>query len=77
MYLNDFKEAIEAMEKHSGWSCFSLIQISAFGDRFIFLPYRINDFFFVYFINNGKIVMQYSDTWKNPEHKTVIYKGNK
>lgn len=76
MWLSDFEEAIAVMKEHCKWSCFSEIQAGAFGDRFIFQPYDMKDFYFVYFRNSKKIVKQYSDTWRNPEHYEVIYGGD-
>ena len=76
MWLSDFEEAIAAMKEHCKWSCFSEIQAGAFGDRFIFQPHDMRDFYFVYYKNSKKIVKQYSDTWRNPEHYEVIYAGD-
>jgi len=80
MWLSDFEEAIAAMKEHCKWSCFAVIQASMYGDRFIFQPEdadSIKDFVFIYFRNSKKIVKQYSDTWRNPEHYEVIYEGDK
>ena len=75
MWLSDFEEAIAAMKEHCGWSCFSEIQASAFGDRFIFQPNDTKDFYFVYFRDSKKIIKQYFDTWRDPDHYEVIYEG--
>lgn len=76
MWLQDFEEAIAAMKEHCNYSCFSEIQAGMFGDRFIFQPDDMKDFYFVYFRKSKKIVKQYSDTWRNPEHYKVIYEGD-
>lgn len=76
MWLSDFEEAIAAIKEHYTWSCFSLIQCGVFGDRFIFQPNEMNNFYFVYFRKTGSIIKQFSDTWKHPEHYEVIYKGD-
>lgn len=77
MWLSDFEEAIAAIKEHCKWSCFSEIQAGVFGDRFIFQPDDMKDFYFVYFRNSKRIVKQYSDTWRYPEHFEVIYEGDK
>ena len=76
MFLSDFEEAIAAMKEHCGWSCFSKIETGIFGDRFIFTPHGRDDFYFMYMRHNKNIYKCYSDTWKNPEHYEVIYKGD-
>lgn len=76
MWLSDFEEAIAAMKKHCNYSCFSVIQVNDFGDRFIFQPHDIKDFYFVYMRQSKKIYKCYSDTWRNPDHYEVIYGGD-
>ena len=76
MWLSDFEEAIAAMKEHCGWSCFSEIQASAFGDRFIFQPHDTKDFYFVYFRDSKKIVKQYPSTWRYSGYYEVIYEGD-
>lgn len=76
MWLSDFEEAVAAMKKHCGWSCFSAIHGSAFGDRVIFLPHDMNDFYFIYYTKNKSIIKQYRDTWRYPDHYEVIYEGD-
>ena len=76
MWLNDFEEAITAIKEHCKWSCFDSVAASAFGDSFIFQPRGPKDFYFVYFRDNKKIVKQYFDTWRKPDHYEVIYEGD-
>lgn len=77
MWLSDFEEAIAAMKEHCKWSCFSVIQAGMYGDRIIFQPHDLKDFYFVYMRQSKKILKCYSDTWRNPEHYDVIYEGDK
>ena len=77
MWLSDFEEAIAAMKEHCIYSHFSVIQAGAYGDRFIFQLHNLKDFYFVYYRDSKKIVKQYSDTWRHPEHYEVIYEGDK
>lgn len=77
MWLSDFEEAIAAMKEHSVWRVFSKIEVSAFGDRFIFTPNDREDFYFVYFRDTKAILEYYVDTWHHPEHYRVIYEGDK
>lgn len=76
MWLSDFEEAIAAMKEHCKCSCYSKIEVGVFGDRFIFTPDGIVDFEYIYFRNTKTIYRVYSDTWKNSEHKDLIYKGD-
>jgi len=76
MWLSDFEEAIAAMKEHCNYSCFDSIVVSTFGDSFIFQPRGPKDFYFVYFRDSKKIVKQYFNTWRKPDHYEVIYKGD-
>ena len=76
MWLSDFEEAITAMKEHCNYSCFGAIQATIFGDCILFIPAEITDFRFVYFRDSKKIIKQYSDTWRNPEHYEIIYEGD-
>ena len=78
MWLSDFEEAIAAMKEHCKWSCvccFSVIQAGMHGDRIIFQPHDLKDFYFVYERQSKKILKCYSDTWRNLGHYEVIYEG--
>jgi hypothetical protein len=74
MFLADYFEAINALMEHlGGYSC-CFNEIVAGLDRMCFK--MSNGEKYVYFYQNRRIEKWYFDTWKNPEHKEVIYEGD-
>ena len=77
MSLEDYKKAIDILVSAIGEDtcCFVSVSASLFGDRFIF---NIDsDTRYIVSIETGRITKEFTDTWRNPEHKEIICEGNK
>lgn len=74
MWLSDFANAIQRMIKLCGDSCFKRVSTSIYGD-FIFET-DSSDFYFIMSHKTFRIEKRFEDTWRNPEHKEVIYEGD-
>lgn len=77
MWLSDYELAIEAMRDAFEDACFEAIYCSYDGSLFIFEPVRNGDCQYNYYRKTGRITKTYKDTWRNPDHMTVIKEGKK
>ena len=77
MWLSDYELAIAAMRDVFEDACFESISCSYDGSVFIFEPVRNGDYQYNYYRKTGRITMTYKDTWRNPDHMTVIKEGKK
>ena len=73
MWLSDFEEAIAAIKEQFGDGCWTKITASLFGDSFIFTDTSGRTI--KYLRHTGAIIETFEDTWRNPEHYTVIKSG--
>lgn len=71
MWLEDYKEAIEMMEALLGPTCWMSISCSYDGSAFIFKA-NDNGSSWVWYRNTNVIEHHFSDTWRNPEHKSIF-----
>ena len=79
MWLSDFEEAIKKVKAILGDCCFMQAQWAWDGSKLIFYMNTFiepNDGYLVYFRKTHRLEKWYGNTWKNPEHKEVIYEGN-
>lgn len=78
MFLIDYSRAIEylsdVLESYAS-ICFHSITCSVFGDRIIFTADDGQTNYVVF--QTGRVEVHYRDTWRNPEHKTVLRKEAK
>lgn len=77
MFLIDYSRAIEylsdVLESYTS-VCFHSITCSVFGDRIIFTADDGQTNYVVF--QTGRVEVHYHDTWRNPEHKTVLCEGD-
>lgn len=79
MWLSDFEEAIKNVKAIVGDCCFMRMDWAFDGSAVIFYPntgLEADDVHYIYFRKSHRLVKRYADTWKNPEHKEVIYAGD-
>ena len=73
MFLLDYARAIEylsdVLESYTS-VCFRCINFSVFGDRVMFTAEDRETTYVVF--RTGRVEVHYRDTWRNPEHKTII-----
>lgn len=75
MFLIDYLDAINTLAECLGGACTCCFnEITAGFDRICFK--MSNGEKYVYFYQNRRVEKWYFDTWKNPEHKEVIYEGD-
>lgn len=78
MWLSDFEEAIVTMREVLKECCGLMkIEWTWDGERAIFSGEAGEKSYLVYFRKSHRIEKHYEDTWRNPEHKEVIYEGDK
>lgn len=76
MWLDDYREAMDYVAKYFGKDCcWYKIVCSWDGGAFIFTP-DPDDWTIVYFRKSHRIEKHFKDTWRNREHKEIIYKGD-
>lgn len=79
MLLQDYVKAIHilmiALAEKQYYICFESIAPSYDGNRFVFSIDK--ESYYVVDIHNGRVVKNYNDTWRNPEHMEVLCEGNK
>jgi len=77
MFLQDFQMAINiliaALGKKQYFICFESIVPPYDGKRFVFSIDK--ESYYVVDIHSGRVVKNYNDTWRNPEHMEVICEG--
>ena len=77
MFLMDYSDAVEylsrVLESYTS-VCFHSITCSVFGDRIIFTAEDGQTNYIVF--RTGRVEVHYPDTWRNPEHKTILCEGN-
>ena len=71
MWLSDYKDAIAAMEKFMGNTCWTSISCSWDGSAFIFTAGDPDTTCWVWRRKENVIEHHYADTWRNPEHKEI------
>ena len=74
MFLSDYVEAIQKMIEICGNGVWYDVSCNFYGD-FIFKT-DIPDYYFIMSHKTHRIEKIYKDTWRNPEHKEVIYEGD-
>lgn len=78
MFLIDYLSAVKYLAtvlESTVSICFQSITHSAFCDRIIFTA---DDGQTSYVVGrNGRVEIHYHDTWRNPEHKTILRKEAK
>ena len=73
MPLNEYKDAIALMEQFIGNGNFTSISCSWDGSAYIFKTGDPDTSYFVVFPDTRTIEIRYADTWRNPDHKEVVY----
>ena len=77
MFLQDFQKAINiliaALGEKQYFICFESIAPSYDGKRFVFSIDK--ESYYVVDIHSGRVVKNYNDTWRNPEHMEIISEG--
>lgn len=77
MFLQDFQKAINiliaALGEKQYFICFESIAHSYDGKRFIFSIDK--ESYYVVDIHSGRVGKNYNDTWRNPEHREILYEG--
>ena len=74
MPLSQYKKAIELMEHFMGNGYFTSISCSWDGTAYLFKTGDPDTSYFVVYPEEGFIEIRYADTWRNPDHKEVVYK---
>ena len=72
MWLSDYKEAIEMMEKFMGNTCWYSIHCSPDGSAFVFKTDNPDTDCWVWIRGTNIIKHIYADTWRNPEHSETF-----
>ena len=77
MFLIDYQKAVNYLISVVGCAsmCFKSVVTSPFGNCFIFNIDNAEDACLRVF-RGGLIDKVYSDTWRNPDHREIITKGN-
>lgn len=79
MFLQDYLKAIHilmiAFAEKQYYICLESIAPSYDGKRFVFSIDK--ESYYVVDIHSGRVVKDYNDTWRNPEHMEIICEGNK
>ena len=78
MFLMDYLAVIEYLVEvleSAASICFHSIQSSVFGDRMIFTAEDGQTNYVVW--RNGRVEVHYKDTYRNPEHKTILCEENR
>ena len=77
MFLLDFQKAIDiliaAIGEKQWFICFDSISHSYDGERFLFSIDK--ESYYVVDIYSGRVVKNYFDTWRNPEHMEILREG--
>lgn len=77
MFLMDYLAVIEYLAEvleSLASICFQSIKPSVFGDRIILTADDGQTNYIVW--RNGRVEVHYKDTWRNPEHKTILCEEN-
>ncbi len=72
MWIEDYIEAIAAVQNFFPNCCWDSISCSVFGDKFNFKPHDCEDWWIVYIRESKAIVRIFKDTWRNPDHYEVV-----
>ena len=71
MWIDEYLEAITAVQKYLPDVCWNNISCSIFGDVIIFRPSTPN-WYVVYERESKKLYRRFNDTWRNGDHWELI-----
>lgn len=71
MWIEDYLEAVAAVQKYMPNYCWERISCSAFGSTIVFKP-TSPDWYVVYVLKTKELWRTFEDTWRNPDHKELI-----